>query len=150
MAMFRFRMQSLLNLKVQLEKSRKNEMATAMRRLNEEKEKLRLIQSEKFSAAREFNQSSLSGVTVSTIKQIGSYMQDLREKAQRQTDMVKREGENADRLRRELVRAMQERKIMGKLKEKQYIEHRQTLKKEEQTAVDELVSYRSGVRNGEV
>lgn len=147
MPVFRFRMNSLLNLREQLEKDTKNRMAVAMKKLRDEQEKLEHILFEKDAVAEELNRNSSAGITVGNIRRFNAYISHLREKAYTQEDVVKQRTKYADKIREELIKAMQEKKILEKLRERQYAEFLKTVSRKEQVAVDELISYKNAGRS---
>jgi flagellar FliJ protein len=140
-------MNSLLNLREQLEKDTKNRMAVAMSKLRDEQEKLEHILLEKDAVAEELNRSSSAGITVGNIRRFNAYISHLREKAYTQEDVVKQRTKYADKIREELIKAMQEKKILKKLRERQYAEFLKTVSRKEQVAVDELISYKNAGRS---
>ena len=71
----------------------------------------------------------------------------MREKAYTQEDVVKQRTKYADKIREELIKAMQEKKILEKLRERQYAEFLKTVSRKEQVAVDELISYKNAGRS---
>jgi len=62
-----------------------------------------------------------------------------------QKETVKKEKENVDKVREELLQAMKDRKILEKLKEKRYDEYLIESKAEEQKVNDQIVSYKVSV-----
>lgn len=145
MPVFRFRMQSMLNLRQQVEEQTKNRMAVAMNRLQMEKDKLMLFKEEKRTVTEELNREASSGITVSNIRRFNAYIGHLNEKVDRQNAVVKQHIRNADKIREELIKAMQDRKVLEKLRERKYEEFGKELLRMEQRAVDELISYKNSI-----
>lgn len=143
MAGFSFRYQTMLNLKMQLEENLKNQMAKAIQILEEEKAVLAGMNEEKLRLIREIQLKSRSGIKVEKLRQYSGYLEAVKERIYAQQEMVREASNVVEKYREDVVRAMQERKVLEKLKEKQLeLYHIEELKAE-QKVVDEIISYRT-------
>lgn len=146
MAGFRFRLQKLLNLKQQIEDKIKNELGLAIKAHEQEKEKLALIDAGISRLSEDFRRACSGTIQPDRIKEIKAWLEVQKMARERQLDAVKRSRENVDKTRERLVAAMQEKKVLANLKEKEFEKFRIQEVKNEQKLTDELVSYRESVK----
>ena len=76
MAKFNFKLQTLLNVKSQMEDNLKNELGKAIHKLEEEKAKLRRLEFEKNRYIMEFNEKSRK-TTVNNLIKFNNYISFL-------------------------------------------------------------------------
>ena len=142
MAKFNFKLQSVLDLKVQMEDNKKNEFGSAVQKLEYEKKVLENIKHEKEKNIDVFGNELKNKAKVSTIRQINNYICLLGQKIEVQKENVNKASDIVDKKREELLEAVKERKIMDKLKEKEYCLFLKQELKEEQTIIDEIISFK--------
>jgi flagellar FliJ protein len=142
MAKFRFRLQTFLNVKEQMEKSVKNELGIAISKLEHEKSILNKIRGEIISQEEDYRDDAASVVTLSNLKNRIEYIKYLREKEESQKHKVNEEQRNVDKIRVRLIEIMKEKKVLEKLRQREYALFRKEQEKIEQLLVDELVSYK--------
>ena len=142
MPAFHFRLQNILNVKKQLEKSAKNELGIAMQKMVKQKQILAAIQLEKAQQEEECRQEGLSGVLLAKLKQRMEYISVLHERDLAQQERVNEEMKNVDKIREKLIEIMKERKILEKLREKELALYRKEQEKAGQLLVDELISFK--------
>jgi len=142
MAKFNFKLQSVLDLKVQMEDNKKNEFGSAVQKLEYEKKVLENIKHEKEKNINVFGNELKNKAKVSTIRQINSYISLLGQKIEVQKENVNKASNIVDKKREELLEAVKERKIMDKLKEKEYCLFLKQELKEEQKIIDEIISFK--------
>jgi flagellar FliJ protein len=140
MAKFSFRLQSVLNVKNQQEDNIKNELGKALRRLDNEKHKLTQLKSSLIDLEAQFNEKVKKSDVYKLIK-FNEYLSLITSKIKLQKENVNCAALNVDKVREELVKAVKERKILDKLKEKKKNEYFQEQKWFEQKTNDEIVSY---------
>lgn len=146
MASFKFRLQTLLKLKEQFEKNAKNELGIAIMKLEEEKDKLRIIEDNIVVTTNDFRKACQGAIQPEKIKELKSFLEYLQTARERQEVNVKRQQENVDKIREKLVEIMRERKVLENLKEKEFQEYLKEEEKKEQQRVDELVSYKEAAK----
>lgn len=146
MPVFKFRLQTFLNLKEQFEKNAKNELGIAVKKLEEEKAKLSSLLDKIELAAEDFKRACTGIIQPEKIKEHKYYMEYLKKEKQRQEAKVKREQQNVDKIRERLVEIMRERKVLENLREKDFQEHKKEEERQEQQRVDELVSYKEAAK----
>jgi flagellar FliJ protein len=145
MARFVFKLQPVLNVKRQVEDNIKNELGKAVRKLEEEKQKLTALVNALDGIVAEFNDKTRK-TTVSKLILYNAYLSLLDLKIKQQKVNVNKASVNVDKIREELILAMKERKIMEKLKERRYELFLNDQKAAEQKTNDELAGYMH--RNG--
>ncbi len=140
MAKFIFKLQSVLNLRKQKEDNIKNELGIAIQRLEQEKRRLSELENTLDATVREFNEKTRK-TTVHELIEYNEYLSLLNSRIKSQKDNVNNAAQYVDKVREELVKAVKDRKILEKLKERHYEEFLLKQKKLEQKTNDEIVSY---------
>lgn len=149
MAKFRYRMQSILNIKYQLETQAKMEVGRAQMRLNEEQEKLQTLIDRKEAYLEEGRQIREKALHVNDLRDNRNAVLIMDELIAVQKFEVRKAEEAVERARAKLTEIMQERKMHEKLKEKALIQFLEEEKAAEFKVVDELTSYTYGQRGKE-
>ena len=142
MAKFIYRMQSILNIKEKLEEQARNEFAQTLMHLNEEEEKLRLLEGRKVSYEEQGRELQKSGLNILTNRNAIARMQEFIEI---QKDAVAAAQAQLEQARKKLQTAMQESKTQEKLREKAFEAFVKEENAKEAKEVDELVSYNYSV-----
>lgn len=144
MKKFKYKMETLLKLKENLEKQLKIEFKNMNNCLNEEKEKLNklnLRHNEYEGLLTKSLKDELNMININHNKQAIVF---IREKTEKQEEIIK-EIENAlKNIRIKLIEAIKERKILEKLKDKEYERYKLELKREEEKENDEFISFKYG------
>ena len=146
MAGFKFRLQTLLKLKEQFEKSTKNELGVAIMKLEEEKSKLKVIEDNINITTNDFREACSGIIRPEKIKELKTYLEHLQHTRDKQKEAVKQQQKNVDIIRERLVEIMRERKVLENLKEKEFQEYLKEELKKEQQQVDELVSFKEAAK----
>lgn len=146
MASFSFSLQSVLNIRIQTEDNLKNELGKAMQLLELEKQKLSELERELDGLVNEFNRKTKK-TTVRKLIEVKEYLSLLDSKIKRQKENVNSAMLNVDKIREELLKAVKERKILEKLRDRKYEEYLLEQKRLEQKTNDEIVSYNRNERN---
>lgn len=142
MAKFVFKMQSLLNIKAQMEESLKNELGKAVQKLELEKNRLIQLEEEQNDCINNLNSKTSQGILVSKIQQYNSYISLLKRKMKIQKENINYAQNIVDKYREQLIKMMQEKEMLEKLKEKKYKDYLLEKSKEDQKLNDEVVSYK--------
>ncbi len=146
MASFSFRLQPVLNIRIQTEDNLKNELGKAIQLLEAEKRKHSELESELDGLVNEFNKKTKK-TTVRKLIEVKEYLSLLDSKIKRQKENVNSAMLNVDKIREELVKAVKDRKILEKLRDRKYEEYLLEQKRLEQKTNDEIVSYNRNERN---
>ncbi|HEY5583595.1 MAG TPA: flagellar export protein FliJ [Ruminiclostridium sp.] len=149
MQKFGFRLESVLNLKSQLEDNAKNTLAGSTRELESQKNCLEDLKNINDGSINSLNAEIDEGISVFRIKNYNSYLAFMRKKITDQKENVNIAEGVVDIDREGLIKAMQGRKILEKLKEKKYQEYVIEQNKSEQLLIDELNSFKFKDGSGE-
>ena len=146
MARFKYRMQSILNVKYKLEDQAKMEFASAQSVLTKEEASLKSLQQRKKDYEEEAEKLRRGNLNVRDMKDNRNALNTMDDfiEIQQQRDLaaqadVQKAGEK-------LTRTMQERKMHEKLKENAFQDFLSEEKHNEGKEVDELTSYTYGQR----
>lgn len=139
---FVFKLQPLLNIKIQTEDALKNELGRAVQKLENEKSILRDIEQKKEDCISFSNKEVRRGITVDKLRDYNAYIFFLEEKIKMQKENVKFAQENVDSYREKLLKIAQEKQMLEKLKEKKYMDYMTEEQKQEQRLVDEVISFK--------
>ncbi len=142
MQKFGFRLESVLKLRTQLEDNAKNNLAQAARELEHQKNCLLELEETREASMRALTSAVDGGVPVYQVRNFNSFFGHMKNKIVRQKDNVNNAQNDVDINREYLVKAMQDRKIIEKLKEKKHEEFLKEQNREEQLLIDELNSYK--------
>lgn len=149
MAGFKYRMQSILNIRYQLEEQAKMEFGRAQMRLMEEEEKLTILKNRKEAYLEEGRQMRSDALHVNELKDNRNAMLIMDEMIEAQEKQVAQAAQVVEAARLKLQEAMQERKMHERLKEKAFEQFVKEENAAEGKAVDELTSYTYGQRGKE-
>ncbi len=144
MAKFKYRMQSILEVKKKLEEQAKNEFAAARAALNEEEEKLEQLKKRKEAYEEEGRSLREDTLNIMDIIENKEALLRMDEFIAEQKLNVKRAEDRMEEARLALQTAMQESKTQEKLREKAFEQFVKEENARESREIDELVSYTHG------
>ncbi len=144
MARFRYRMQSILNIKIKMEEQAKMEFAAARIRLDEEEEKLQVLFNRKESYESEGRKLRKESLKVLDILENRDAIAIMDEFILFQKQQVKLAEDNLEAARLKLQLARQESKTHERLREKAFEVFMHEENAREAKEVDELTSYTHG------
>lgn len=144
MAKFKYRMQSILNIKVKLEEQAKNEFAAARRRLDDEEEKLENLKKRKAEYEEEGRRLRMSALNILDLNDNKNAIDTMDEYISLQQIEVNRAEAFLEEARVKLTEAMKETKIQNRLREKAFEEFKKEINAQEAKEIDELTSYTYG------
>ncbi|MDR1158637.1 MAG: flagellar export protein FliJ [Oscillospiraceae bacterium] len=140
MKKFVFTMQSLLGVKTALEKQVRAELAEARRRVERFRRELLEKQEVLVRLRAEAERKARRGISVRELRLQNIGFNTLFESLARQSRKVEAAEEEAGRVQRRLVDTMQERKILEKLREKQWNAYQEEIRREEALLIDDFLS----------
>lgn len=146
MARFRYRMQSLLDVKSKLETQAKQEFAAAKMALDIENERLEALKERKASYEAEAEALLNGTLKVQEIRDNKSAILKMEDYIVIQKKQIRAAEAKVEAARQKLTGLMQERKMHEKLKEHAFEAFLEEEKKREGKEVDELTSYTYGQR----
>lgn len=147
MAKFKYRMQSILNIKLKMEEQAKMQFAQAQAKLNEEEEKLQKLKDRKVLYETELKAKLQSKLDLRKIEELQNAVMRMDEFIAIQRREVDKAARLVEKERQKLAEVMMERKSHEKLKENAFEEFLQELNSAEGKEVDELTSYTYGQKN---
>lgn len=146
MAVFKYRLQNVLDIKLRMEEQEKAAFAAANTRLLEEEAKMQNLldrRDEYEEAGRKLREAVLN---VYEMRENSRAIDNLKEQIEIQKKEVTKAQSLVEVARRRLTDAVQERKIHEKLKENSFEEFVRDVNAAESKEIDELVSYTYGER----
>lgn len=149
MAVFRFRMQSILDMKEKMEQQSKNEFAQAQKELldeEEEMQKLRRKEELLYEEGMRLRQSTIEIQEILDNKKAIEHVKGLIEQQRLAVVMAEKKVDVATK---RMMDARVQTKTYEKLREKALAEYQMEENKKENKEVDELNSYRFGQRPAE-
>ena len=147
MAKFRYRMQSILNIKLKMEEQAKMQFAQAQAKLNEEEEKLQKLKDRKNLYEADLKEQLQSKLNLLKIEELQNAVMRMEEFIALQKREVDKAARVVEKERQKLTEVMMERKSHEKLKENAFEEFMQELNSAEGKEIDELTSYTYGQKN---
>ncbi|MCR5399551.1 MAG: flagellar export protein FliJ [Lachnospiraceae bacterium] len=144
MAVFRYKMKNVLDVKEKMEEQAKAAFAEAMAALNAEEEKLQTLIARKEWYEEDGRRMRQEALDVSELRDNTRAIDNLKDQIAAQEKEVAKAQAVVDKARRDLTEAMQERKIQEKLRDNAFEEFVHELNAAESKEIDELVSYRHG------
>lgn len=148
MAKFRYRMQSILNIKIQMENQAKMELGRAQRRLNEEEERLEQLYGRKREYLEEGRRLRQDSLKVQELRDNEYALARMDEFIEQQKENVRYAEQKVEEARQKLEEVMKERKGQERLREKAFEQFVLEVNAAESKEVDELTSYTYGQKRG--
>ncbi len=146
MAIFKFNYESLLNLKIGIEKKERNELAKRIGDLAREKDFLNRLFEKQEKVIGEMHKGE-GKFRVGDLKEYASFLANIRTEIEEQKIMVNDAKRNVDKQREKLKEALKEKKILEKLKDKKMKEFLLEEVKKEQKQLDEVTSYKESKKS---
>ena len=141
MARFRYRMQSILNLKLKLETQAKQELGFAQQVLNNEEAKLSELRVRRHDYINATRESLTGGLSVKEIKENQTAIKVMDDFIEAQILQVRLAQEGVERATEKLKQCMVERKAQETLRQKAFEEFLKEENKAEMKEIDQLTSY---------
>ena len=148
MARFVYRMQSSLNIKIQMENQAKMEFGQAQRRLLEEEERLEGLYNRKEFYLEEGRKLRMDSLKVLSLRDNEYAVARMEEYIEAQKEAVRNAELQVEEARQKLQEVMTERKAQERLREKAFEQFMQEENAREGKEVDELTSYTYGQKRG--
>lgn len=149
MARFRYRMQSILDIKMKMETQAKQEFAEARMRLDQEEERLAALRERRENYERRAREQLVGFLNCRDMAENKEALLRMDEYIAQQLLQVREAEKRLEQAREKLAEVMKERKSHESLKEKAFEQFLLDEKKQEGKEVDELTSYVYGQRQRE-
>ena len=134
MKAYSFSMEKVLEWRESLEKSSMEKFAVSQNELNQAKMILTNLTRE-YDVAKE---KALRCKRINELRQLQLYKADLEDRIENQHEIIERKTKELEDIRQELVAAQKDRKIMEKLKERDYSNYLEKVNADEQKFLDEM------------
>jgi flagellar FliJ protein len=145
MKQFVFTLQPLYDMQESIEKQYKMQMseieAELVKRLND----LDVLSSNFERMKGEYCEAMAAGVQAVKIKEYGHFFERLKAVMGLVQDKIASLEKEKEKCLSKLVQARREKKLLDKVRENQYSEYMDEIKKEQDKLVDDLISYRASV-----
>lgn len=135
---YKFSMEKILNWRTGIEKVSMEEFAILQNELHHEKLVLANLEKE-YKKSKDKN---LDNCNVNELMQQHLYVQNIKDKIENQNKVISIKKNQVEESRDKLVIAQKDRKVMEKLKEKDYDDFQENMKLEEQKELDEMAVLR--------
>jgi len=142
---FKFKYASILTLLENKEESVRNKLGKAYGILNEEKNKLNELVLKDRNYSKLIQNKTSEGCKLIFLRNIETFRKELNGKIDIQNSVIQQKEDEIDSIKNALINIMKEKKIMEKLKEKKLDEYNVTLKKLEESEIDQLVTYKNSL-----
>ncbi len=143
---FKFRLQSLLNVKEKFEQQAKIVFGEETAKLEEEKSKLVSLYNNKEDVLQKQRESFTGTIDIQSFNEYRNYSMKLDTMIIQQIEAVARQNIKTEEAKKKLADIMKERKTLEKLKEKEVEIFQKEMQLAEDKQVDELVTYKFGTR----
>lgn len=142
MAKFKFKLESILSIKIKLETQAKAEFGLEVAKLREEEEKLEVMRLRKEGFQMRLTDAVQNILFIRQIKDLENSVENVKYNMKLQRIVIRKQEQQVELAREKMNEAMKERKTYERLKEKAFEEFLKELEKAERKEVDELVSFR--------
>lgn len=142
MAKFIFHMNNILDLKYKLEEQEKISYGNARLKLTEEEEKLKAYETQKLEYENQYRRLLKTTLNIREIRTVQTAIDTMKGIIKKQKLAVVAAEKSLEVARIRLNKAMVERKTYEVLKEKAFEQFKKEVDAQEQTEINELVSYK--------
>jgi len=136
--MYRFNLQVLLDYRKRIEEGLQIELSQVQRELEKEKQLLTAYQREKLYYEEELVRREEKEIDVSEALLYRDYLRGMRIRIKEQRDVVAKVKGDLDIKQNELLNATKKRKVLEKVKEKEWKRFKENLERKERILIDEV------------
>ena len=136
--MYRFNLQVLLDYRKRIEEGLQIELSQVQRELEKEKQLLTAYQREKHYYEEELVRREEKEIDVSEALLYRDYLRGMRIRIKEQRDVVAKAKGDLDIKQNELLDATKKRKVLEKVKEKEWKRFKENLERKERILIDEI------------
>jgi len=142
LATYKFKFQKVLEYRQSLEDQKKNLFSLSMKKYLREKDELNDLYNSLKNCNNELYKLASNGTTIGELRDIYEEQIFYREGIKHKTNAVIKAEEEVKKNRQELVKAMQNRKTMERLKEIYYNEFQVDEQRKNEKNIEEIVSFK--------
>ena len=136
--MYRFNLQVLLDYRKRIEEGLQIELSQIQRKLKKEKQSLTAYQREKRYYEEELVRREEKEIDVSEALLYRDYLRGMRIRIKEQRDVVAKAKGDLDIKQNELLNATKKKKVLEKVKEKEWKRFKENLERKERILIDEV------------
>jgi flagellar protein FliJ len=144
--MFIFKLQSVLDYRINIEEKILNEFSKIRRELEAEELKLKNLKQERANLIDALRKMQNRSLHIDDITLYISYVEQVREDEKKQKILIVQVKEKLEAKRKELLEAVKKKKVMEKLKERHTEEYEDSMRMMEQKNFDEMAVLMFGRR----
>ncbi len=144
--MFKFKLQSVLEYRVNLEEKIQGEFSGVQRYLAEQKAILKALVSEREKLISDLRNMQQVAMRADDIATLVAYVEAIRHKEIDQQNVIHQAEEQVEAKRKELMEAVKNRKVMENLRDKSAEEYKKNFNDLEQKSSDEMSVLKFGRR----
>lgn len=141
MKKFVFKLEKILNYRRQIVKEKKMAVLEANRVVREKEELLERARNEKLELLKMRNEEARAKLNVRLLQNFSSFFSVLDRKIDYYKSEIDRANEELEKCKIEYIKAVQEERVLEKIKEKDKLNYDYELKKEEEKLIDSIVSF---------
>ncbi|MBP2072907.1 MULTISPECIES: flagellar export protein FliJ [Thermoanaerobacterium] len=142
MKKFRYSLETVLNIKEQKQKMEKEKLALLISKYELQKNKLNEILIKINETLEKNEMNAVMGISIMNLKQFNLYLETLYEKYNEQNEILKALENEIEKERRKLSDVSKEKEALENLKEKKYEEYKYQSLLEQNSIIDEQISYK--------
>jgi flagellar FliJ protein len=144
--MFKFKLQSVLEYRHNIEEKILNEFSDLKRILEEKKAVLKALIDERHRLMDELRNMQHSMMRADDLAALVAYVENLRLKEKEQKNIIEQASEKVEAKRKELMEALKNKKVMENLRDKHAEEYQKNMNELEQKNSDEMSVLKYGRR----
>lgn len=144
--MFKFKLQSVLEYRLNVEEKILNEFSELKRHLDAQKAILNALIKERENHIDDLRNMQRTMMKADDVAAILGYIENLREREKEQKNVIHQAKEAVEQKRKDLVEAVKNRKVMENLRDKHAEEYLKNLNETEQKNSDEMSVLKFGRR----
>jgi flagellar protein FliJ len=138
MKKFKFKLETVLNVKERKEELLRHELMKLQALKLQEEQLLEEVKQQRIKISQEKAVENKKGTDIQSLRYFEQYLSVLLKKIDDTKKSIKALEKKADKKREEVVEASREKKVFEKLKEKQFDEFKRLVVQNEQKALDEM------------
>lgn len=141
MKSFKFKYKNILDIFKKNEASIKNRLELANKELTMQKNHLQELLNIEKNLSEKIKDSLMSGCKLNEIKNINYYKSEIKKSINNQNKIILQTQENISLIKKDLIEASKEVKMMEKLKERDYNNYMVEFKLDEEKTIDQIITY---------
>lgn len=142
MGIYKYRFESILKFRNSVENNKKNLLSISIRKLDKEKKELERLNKGLNESYESMKKEFSDGVTIDKLVEMANHQNYYKEGITRKNIDVKNAENNVKERRQELIKAVQDKKIIEKIKEIDLNNFKYEEQKKDEKKLDEIISYK--------